>query len=103
MRKFIKIITPLILIAIAVVIFFQHKEYQKYKKIGENLINKVETYKSKYKKLPETLSDLNEIESMGIGPYYNKIDDYQYEISFCFGFDDYMTYNSKKQTWHSTE
>lgn len=70
--------------------------------IGEKLIEKIETYRSVNKKLPETLSDLNEPESMGEGPYYNKIDSDKYEVTFCFGFDDYMTYDSGKKKWLGT-
>ncbi len=83
--------------------FLQHRETNKYIDIGEGLIEEIEVYKSINKKLPETLGDLNRPESTGNGPYYNKIDNNQYEIFFCFGFDGDLTYNSVTRKWSGTE
>ena len=105
MRTFLRYLTIVLIVTIAFVLssqYIQHRENEKYMSIGENLIEKIETYKSINKKLPETLSDLNEPESMENGPYYDKIDDNQYEISFCFGFDDDLTYNSVTGKWTGT-
>ena len=105
MRLFLRYFTIVLIVTIALVLgslYVQHRENDKYISIGENLVEKIETYKSINKKLPETLNDLNEPESMENGPYYDKIDDNQYEVSFCFGFDDDLTYNSNTKKWTGT-
>lgn len=105
MRLFLRYFTIVLIVTIALVsgsLYVQHRKNDKYISIGEDLIEKIETYKSINKKLPETLNDLNEPESMENGPYYDKIDDNQYEVSFCFGFDDDLTYNSNTKKWTGT-
>ena len=100
MRKLIIGFISFLVITIVVVSFFRYREDLKYKKIGEKLIEKIELYQSLHKKLPSDLKDLKETESMGYGPYYQKIDESQYEITFCFGFDEYLIYNSQKKCWY---
>lgn len=103
MRKVIQYILWFIistLIIICLIRYKQYKECLELKDTGSKLIQKIELYCESYHKLPNSLSDINEIESMGIGPHYNKIDKNNFEVYFCLGFDEYFIYSSKSKEWH---
>lgn len=103
MFKYIKRTIALLLFAIIILKILQYIEKREYINTGEVLIEKIEAYKATNKKLPETLGDINEPECMGTGPYYEKINDNQYKIVFCFGFDnDELSYDSKTGKWSCT-
>jgi uncharacterized protein YxeA len=97
-----KIVIGLVIIlffAIAVIFYFRYTENKSYTSKGNELIEKVEEYKQKNGELPETVSDLGIIETMGEGPYYEKIDSLNYIVFFNIGFDNRKIYYSHSKKW----
>lgn len=88
-----------IFFAIAAILYFRYTEDKSYTSKGNELIDKVEEYKQKNGELPETVSDLGIIETMGEGPYYEKIDSLKYIVFFNIGFDDRKVYYSHLKKW----
>ena len=99
MKKIVIGISVILLIVVAVVFYLRSTENQSYKERGNQLIEKVETYKEQHGKLPETVADLDVEPEMGEGPYYEKIDDSKYTVYFNIGFDNTLTYYSDTGEW----
>lgn len=97
--KKILIILVVILAILAGIRYMQYRENIIYENEGQILIDKIERYRSIHKRLPNNMESLGEKETMSIGPYYEKVDNYTYKIYFCIGFDDYKVYNSKDNKW----
>jgi hypothetical protein len=85
--------------AIAVFLYFRYTENKSYISKGSELIEKIEEYKQEYGELPETVSDFGVIETMGEGPYYEKIDSLNYIVFFNIGFDNRKVYYSHSKKW----
>ena len=73
---------------------------------GNKLVSRIEEYRKKNKKLPETddmetLEKLGfKIELLGTKPAFEKINEYEYELIYLEGFDGpYLLYNSKADQW----
>ena len=60
----------------------QYKEDRQYENKGQELINEIELYRGSHNKLPETVKDINEVETMGNGPYYEKVNETTYKVYF---------------------
>ena len=75
---------------IVLIKYMQYKEDRQYENKGQELINEIELYRGSHNKLPETVKDINEVETMGNGPYY------------CVGFDKYKIYDSRIKSWNYT-
>ena len=73
-------------------------EYEEFKKANE-IIKKIENYKKQYKKLPDSLEEINETE---YPIFYSKFDD-EYVVSFGAGSAGCIfctcTYNSETKEW----
>ena len=76
-----------------------YKEKQTYENKGEYLINKIENFRIKNKRLPNTVLELGEKEPMNQGPYYEKKDSVNYIIYFNIGFDEAKIYYSETKKW----
>ena len=75
-------------------------------KYGKTLIENINSYKIKNKKLPEnddwkTLEEIGfKTEMLGISPNYETDGNNEYEIVFLEGFDGpYLMWNSKENKW----
>ncbi|WP_269227592.1 hypothetical protein [Flavobacterium eburneipallidum] len=68
---------------------------------GSEIIEKIENYKAKYKKLPNSLSDIGiEIIDENNPPlYYEKKDNSNYIIWFAKSSEDVKTYYSDTKKW----
>ena len=98
MNKFY--ITLALLVAFAIIILcLRKKQETTYIKEGEVLIDMIETYKEQTGELPDSVCNLNVAETMQTGPYYLKLDNTNYQVYFCLGFDEYFVYDSKKRKW----
>ena len=72
----------------------------KLKKEGAAVVEKIETFKARNSRLPDSLSDIgfNDTEK---GPiYYRKTSDSSYEIWFGAELGESVTYNSQSHTWN---
>lgn len=90
--KYIKAkVNKILLVVLAVsliILLLIYKENQTYENKGEYLINKIENFRIKNKRLPNTVLELGEKEPMNQGPYYEKKDSVNYIIYFNIGFDE---------------
>ena len=90
--KYIKTkVNKILLVVLAVsliILLLIYKENQAYENKGEYLINKIENFRIKNKRLPNTVLELGEKEPMNQGPYYEKKDSVNYIIYFTIGFDE---------------
>lgn len=87
---------------IVLIKYMQYKEDRQYENKGQELINEIELYRGSHNKLPETVKDINEVETMGNGPYYEKVNEMTYKVYFCVGFDKYKIYDSRIKSWNYT-
>jgi hypothetical protein len=72
----------------------------KLKKEGAAIIEKIETFKARNARLPESLSDLG-LKDSEEGPiYYRKTSDSSYEIWFGAGLGESVTYSSQAKAWN---
>lgn len=92
------VVVILVLGALAI-LYFKYAENKKYEKLGDELIAKVEEYRRQNNTLPNNISELGIIETMGEGPYYEKKDSVYYIVFFNIGFDNTKTYYSKTKKW----
>lgn len=98
MKTFYRILF-LILTVFLIKVFFTYKEEQAYLNEGQNIINKIEDFRMKNKRLPSSLIEIGEEEPMGKGPYYEKKDSTSYIIYFNIGFDNTKIYFSETKKW----
>jgi uncharacterized protein YxeA len=98
-KKIVIGLVIIVLITIVAIFYFRYAENESYINNGKELIEKVEEYKQKNGGLPETASDIGVIETMGEGPYYEKIDSLKYIVYFNIGFDDRKVYYSHLKEW----
>ena len=77
-----------VLVVSLIILLLIYKENQTYENKGEYLINKIENFRIKNKRLPNTVLELGEKEPMNQGPYYEKKDSVNYIIYFAIGFDE---------------
>ena len=89
----------LILVIVTLVIFgLETKKNDSYKNQGEELVNKIEIFRSEHNRLPNTVEELGiGVEPMNEGPYYEKKDSLSYIVYFNIGFDNTKTYSSENQ------
>jgi len=72
----------------------------KLKKEGAAIIEKIEMFKAKNSRLPESLADIG-LKETERGPlYYRKTSDTSYEIWFGAELGESVTYNSQSKTWN---
>lgn len=91
----------LLLLFVISTIFLCGYSDDKYRKQGQVLIDRVESFRLQHGHLPvNDWPDLN-WEEMGVGPYYEKKTDSTYIVFFCTGFDDYYIYDSETKKWHA--
>lgn len=83
MKKTIKISFLILIFIFFCIESFQFFENSQYKKDGQHLIDNI---------------DIND--NMGNGPYYKKINNSEYVVFFCVGFDKYYVYSSRKKEWN---
>ena len=94
------LIVLLLLFVISTIFLCGYSDY-KYRKQGQVLIDRVESFRLQHGHLPvNDWPDLN-WEEMGVGPYYEKKTDSTYIVFFCTGFDDYYIYDSETKKWHA--
>ncbi|MRI63205.1 hypothetical protein EDM00_04245 [Ornithobacterium rhinotracheale] len=89
-------------VVIFVFLWLRNKENDNYKNQGEELINKIEIFRSEHNRLPNSVNELGLVEPMNEGPYYEKKDSLSYIIYFNIGFDNTKTYSSKTKKWQDT-
>jgi hypothetical protein len=92
--------TAVLLILTVIIYFIQIIERQDYINLATPLIQKIEAYKSANGRLPSNVSEIDEEEKMGTGPYYRRQNDSCYKIVFTIGFDESFEYSSKSKKWH---
>lgn len=97
-----KVIVWVLFVFAILVVYFVINESLYYKYSGYFLIEKIEEYKLKNKRLPKSLWELNVETGMGEGPYYEMIDSTKYEVYFNIGFDDILIYSSDTKEWKET-
>jgi hypothetical protein len=66
---------------------------------GTAVIEKVEAFKTKNSKLPESLSDLSLTDTEQGPLYYRKTSDSSYEIWFGAELGESVTYKSQTHSW----
>lgn len=103
------IITLLILLLIAVLVFFNlplEKRRAHDIRFGNKLIVNIENYQSRFGHLPrnwdwKTLEELGfKINRIGTEPDYIRINDNEYQLTFLDSFDGpYLLYNSTEKKW----
>jgi hypothetical protein len=72
----------------------------KLKKEGSAIIEKIETFKTKTSRLPESLSEIG-LKDTEEGPiYYRKTRESSYEIWFGAELGESVTYTSQSKTWN---
>ena len=70
------------------------------KKEGAVIVEKIETFKAKNTRLPDSLSEIG-LKSTEEGPiYYRKTSDSSYEIWFGSDLGESVTYDSKSKAWN---
>ena len=110
MKKSIGFLISIIIISIVTIIIYSNLPIEITRKseiqIGNSIIENIENYKLKHKKLPEnedwkTLKQLGfKIEISGSKPYYQSNPNGIYELIFIEGFDGpYLKWNSKEKIW----
>lgn len=68
-------------------------------KIGQDIVSKVENYKTTHGQLPDSLENIG-IKSNESGPvYYQKQSDTTYIVWYGLGLGDSKTYDSVDKTW----
>ncbi len=92
-------LAAVLIILTAIIYFLRLKERNDYINIATPLIEKIEAYIYTNHKLPSDVYEIGEEEKMGIGPYYEKLNDSCYRIFFSIGFDDYFEYSSETKMW----
>lgn len=95
------IFTFTIILVILTIMFFllRSKENASYKNLGEELISKIEAFRTDYNRLPNSIDELGLVEPMSEGPYYEKKDSLNYIVYFNIGFDNAITYFSETKKW----
>jgi hypothetical protein len=70
-------------------------------KKGNNVINKIECYRDKYGRLPDSLIEVNieSFEELCLIYYYQKQDSIHYTISFGLSLGESKIYYSDAQAW----
>lgn len=86
MKKAIKISFLILIFIFFCIESFQKIEDSQYKKDGQYY--------------PDSINDININDNMGNGPYYKKINNSEYVVFFCIGFDKYYVYSSRKKEWN---
>lgn len=110
MKQIIYIVTiVIVLIFISLIVYFNLPFEMTRKqdiKFGNELVEKIENYRSKYSQLPldndwELFEQLGfRIKMLGTDPSYSKITNDEYELIYFEGFDGpYLLYNSKEKKW----
>ena len=94
-----KILLAVLAIVLIIILLLIYEENQTYENKGESLINKIENFRIKNKRLPNTVLELGEKEPMDQGPYYEKKDSVNYIIYFSIGFDEAKIYYSETKKW----
>ena len=94
-----KILLAVLAIVLIIILLLIYEENRTYENKGEYLINKIENFKIKNKRLPNTILELGEKEPMNQGPYYEKKDSVNYIIYFTIGFDEAKIYYSETKKW----
>jgi len=92
------------LIALCIVVFgiyytLEKQQENGYEKKGTVLIQKIETFRTIEKRLPQNLMELGVEEPMNEGPYYEKLDSVNYKVYFNIGFDNSKVYYSELKEW----
>jgi len=94
-----KIVLFALLFFMFLFIWLRYNEDNQYEKRGKELISKVEEFRNREGRLPNTISELGLIEPMNEGPYYQKKDTLHYVVFFNIGFDNLKTYYSETKKW----
>lgn len=69
------------------------------RQLGDEVVSKVEAYKTSHGKLPDSLSDIG-IKETEEGPiYYQKISDDRYEVWYGAALGESVTYDSQMKEW----
>lgn len=72
------------------------------KKQGEEIVDKVEEYRSNYGHLPVNMASFGMEEGDGVDtPFYVKVDSKNYFVAFGVGFDEMLTFYSDSQEWEN--
>lgn len=96
-KSIILLIVLLLIISCLLYALFPH--YKEYKKIGAEVIEKVENFQKYHDRLPSDLGEIGLVESMSDGPYYEIIDSSRYIVYFTLGFDYNFVYDSRDTEW----
>ena len=89
----------LVVLAIGFLLFKEGRESRLMKK-GDALVNSIELFKSKYKRLPNNIKELGLNEKDGIDEvYYTKRDSVNYTVSFGTSLGESKFYYSDSKQW----
>ncbi len=105
MKKGVKYIIKIFLLIIIFYFIFgiSYKKIREKKLIkqGNEIVNKIEIYKKKYNKLPDSLEEIG-LKSSEEGPlYYNKWDSINYMVSFGTSLGESKIYYSDTKKWEN--
>jgi hypothetical protein len=95
----ITVVVAILVLGPLLFIYFRTTESKKYEIRGAELIDKIEKFRKQNDSLPNNVSELGFLESMGEGPYYEKNDSVNYIVFFNIGFDNTKTYYSQLKEW----
>ena len=101
-RKIISLLIRIggvLIITVIIIIGLQYQEDKNYEMQGEELIDKIETFRHRHNRLPNSYLELGLVEPMDEGPYFEKVDSINYKVFFHIGFDDIKIYFSKNKEW----
>ena len=106
MMKWIRISTAIAVFALVAVLIFFNLPLETRRsndiELGNQLIANIENYQGRFGHLPRN-DDWEVLEQLGFredNPFYNKINDVEYEILYLEGFDPpYFFYNSREKKW----
>ena len=103
-----RMLNKIFLVAIILIIFsasillYMHNHWLENRiKKGNKVKEKVEVYKIKNGRLPNSLTDIGEIDSEEGPIYYDKVDSITYMISFGLSLGESETYSSKTKKWEN--
>ena len=100
MKKAIKISFLILIFIFFCIGSLQKIENSQYKKDGQHLIDNIDDFFKNHQYYPDSINDIDINDNMGNGPYYKKINNSEYVVYFCVGFDKYYVYSSRKREWN---
>jgi len=102
MKKIILPVFIIFIISIFIVSFFNlfpRYIHHRNKKLAMTMVEKIESYRLKYNKLPINETEIGYPATMEGPIHYNKYDDVNYIVSYPIGFGESISFSSKTKKW----